>query len=51
MKLLETGQVKSIVDLADLLDRDKSKLRKILKLADLDPLEVGKVMGSGMKLQ
>jgi len=46
MKLLETGQVKSVVDLADLLDRDISKLRKIMKLADLDPLEVGKVMGN-----
>ena len=37
-------QVKLIVDLAALLGRDKSKLPKILKLADLDPLEVGKVM-------
>jgi len=46
MKLLETGQVKSIVDLADLLGRDISKLRKILKLADLDPVEVEKVMGN-----
>ena len=46
MKLLETGQVKSIVDLADLLGRDISKLRKILKLADLEPVEVGKVMGN-----
>lgn len=45
MKLLETGQVKSVVDLAELLDRDISKLRKILKLADLEPVEVGKVMG------
>ena len=44
MKRLETGQVKLIVDLAALLGRDKSKLPKILKLADLDPLEVQKVM-------
>ncbi len=50
MKLFETGQVKSVVDLADLLDRDISKLRKILKLADLDPLEVEKVMGNGVNL-
>ncbi len=46
MKLLETGQIKSVVDLADLLDRDISKLRHILKLADLDPVEVEKVMQS-----
>ena len=45
MKLLETGQVKSVIDLADLLDRDISKLRKILTFADLDPVEVEKVMG------
>ena len=51
MKLLETGKVKSVVDLADLLDRDISKLRKILKLADLEPGEVGKVMGNGVNLQ
>ena len=50
MNLLESGRVKSIVDLADLLDRDISKLRKILKLADLEPGEVLKVMGNGIKL-
>jgi len=36
--------VKLIVDLAVLLGRDISKLRKMLKLADLDPQEVEKVM-------
>ena len=49
MKLLETGQVKSVVELAEMLGRDISKLRKILTFADLDPGEVGKVMGNGLK--
>ena len=46
----ETGQVKSVIDLADLLDRDISKIRKILKHADPDPEEVGKAMGTGKVL-
>ena len=50
MKLLETGQVKSVVELAELLDRDISKLRKILTFADLEPGEVLKVMGNSVNL-
>lgn len=46
----KSGQVKSIPKPVDAIGRDKSKVRKIPTFADLDPVEVGKVMVNQKKL-